>query len=215
MVDVLRTEHRKEIISGQLILTASLGASLSGAILLLAVIFFDKNIAQMVIFSISPLALIPVIPVFYRLHEPYAPTISKISLTIAWIGIVPILIASFLAAIERLTGSYELFGGTISTFMLRVGGATGLLGIWMILSGYLSIEARSLPVALAIAGMFTGVCRVIIVAGVLLSSFNSWPQLSLSSVWNACILLWISSYLVWTFGLGGWLLIKKNNIFLD
>lgn len=215
MVNALRTERRKEIISGQLILMASVGALLSGAVLLLAIIFFDKKIAQMIIFSISPLALIPLIPLFYRLHAPYAPTVSKISLTIACIGIVPILIASFLVAIQRFSGSYELFSGTISSFTVRVGGATGLLGIWMILSGYLSIESKSQPVVLAIAGMFTGFCRVIIIAGVLLSSFNSWPQLSLSSVWNACLLLWISSYLLWTFWLGGWLFIKKNSVYID
>jgi hypothetical protein len=99
--------------------------------------------------------------------------------------------------------------------MLRIGGATGMLGIWMILSGYLSIQARSMPPVLAIIGIVTGFCRVIIIAGVLLSSFNSWPQLSLSSVWNACLLLWIVSYLVWTFWLGGWFITKKFIIYLD
>src|SRR5512146_778047 len=121
MVDSLRAERRERVISGQLIIFAGLGALLSGAVLLLAVILFNNKVAQMVIFSISPLALIPVIPVFYRFHSLPTPSLNKLSLAIAGIGVAPILMMTFLAAIQRLSGSYVLPSGSFSSSMLRVG----------------------------------------------------------------------------------------------
>jgi hypothetical protein len=181
----------------------------SGLLLLVAFLIPGQDLAQLLIFSISPLVLLPAIPALNRVFRDLSPDLSWMGQLAGILGMVPILLDLLLQIGFVLFGVRQAPPGWIAGVQTFLAGFSILVGIWMAITGHLGLATKTMPAALGIAGLVAGVSRVIIVGNLVLGAFSTFPQVALSDLWNLGLVVWIASHLVWTTWLGLWLLAKR------
>jgi hypothetical protein len=80
------------------------------------------------------------------------------------IGISPIVIAVVLSGLLTIAGAGELSAQIFGRVSVPIAAVTGLLGVWMVLAGYLGLMTKTLPNGLAVAGIAAGLTRFWIIA---------------------------------------------------
>jgi hypothetical protein len=209
MVDLVRVKQDNPAVAVQVFRLAVLGALSSGVVLFISIIIPDSKLAEALIFSISPLVLIPVIPALHWIFSPYSPRASSAAMIFGMVGISPIVISIVLSGLLTIAGAGELSAQIFGRVSIPIAAVTALLGVWMVLAGYLGLTTKTLPNGLAVAGIAAGLTRFWIIASVVISTATSPAQGFQDILWNVGILAWIASHLVWTIWLGGWLFFQK------
>jgi hypothetical protein len=132
------------------------------------------------------LSMIPVSIALYKLQQLHTKTLSLIA---TCIGIISMLVASItsILLIFRIIDFEQSLLPTLTAF--------GTIGIWLIMSSYVSLKNGQLPKRLSYLGIVAGV-------GYILSNLGFWlggqqhPLLAVGS------LIAIFSYPIWAFWLG-------------
>lgn len=102
------------------------------------------------------LSLLPLVLLLYGMHRPFA---SSLSLLVAAAGVGAILLFASLQSL--LVVGVVSFEQTVGTVLAL----TGVIGIWLLVNGLLSLVALSLPSGLAWAAVVAGIAYLLSAVG--------------------------------------------------
>lgn len=208
MENIANNETRSPSAAGSQSWLAALGAFLSGALFLAAFLLPNGKQSEIIIYSLSPLALLPAVSVLYRLFRQEAPELSRLALAAGVLGIAPSTAGLLIVGLFRLVGAAELSAGWSGGMQNLLSGFTMLAGLWMAITGHLGGTTRLFPTGLATVALVAGITRILVTANLVLSTVSSYPQVTESGLWNLALLLWIASHVIFTAWLGLWLLAR-------
>jgi hypothetical protein len=210
MENAVQTKPQVKVVYGRILWLSGICALLSGLLLMIAFMVPHKELSKGMIFSLSPLLLLPVIPVLHRIFRRTENDLSRMALVAGLAGMAPILVEMLLTRILKLAGLEESYPGLAANLRSLLAGFTILIGLWMAMAGHLGYTTKLFPLGLSIAGIVAGVIRILIIGNLALSTFTSFPKLALSGLWNLGLVVWIASHVVWTCWLGIWLQSQKR-----
>lgn len=166
------------------------------------------------IFIISPLLLLPLLPVLHRLFLTSAYELSGLTLIAGLIGMVSILVNLLLTRILQLAEDGSSISALATDLQTLVVGLTIFVGLWIAMTGHAGLTTKIFPEGLSVAAVVAGLTRIIIISNLVLGSFSSFPKIALSDLWNLGLVLWIASHVIWAGWLGIWLLSSKRKFLL-
>jgi hypothetical protein len=208
--DAVQTKPQAKAVHWRILWISGSCALLSGLLLVIAFLVPDKALSRGIIFSLSPLLLLPVIPVLHRIFRRTENDLSRMALAAGVAGMTPILIEMLLTRILKLAGVEVSYPDLAANFRSLLAGFTILIGLWMAMIGHLGYTTKLFPMGLSHISIVAGVFRILIIGNLALSTSTSFPKLALSGLWNLGLIVWIASHVVFTGWLGIWLLSRKR-----
>ncbi|MEM8781008.1 MAG: hypothetical protein AAGF26_19550, partial [Cyanobacteria bacterium P01_G01_bin.49] len=143
----------------------SLGFFLAG----LFISSFNEDFGEFLIVSSPTLPLLPMVLAFHQLHHSRFPYWSHAVRAIGIIGGASVLIACILGLLNPAH-----FSASAGAFVLSM---IGCIGVWLLLNGLLSLQARVIPRFLAMLGIAVGIAAW----GMLVFLFARYGQFSIES----------------------------------